>query len=501
MSFFPLISYILSKCLLVIKVVFAIINGEGYENMQIKLDNVGIVKNSSIDIDGLTVITGANNSGKSTVGKAAYALVRSVENYEFKAMIDRFDYAVTHLKEIPNFFPLMVKSALKSFASTADMTLRAVFVDSKLFNDVEVSEIDNFLSSFKKALVQVDFNNVKEKETFFWGFMDDPTYSSEKFEMDKGKSIAYVDEIIQKINDDPELENYIKEAVRSQLDVEFSGQVAPVKEPSSKVSIEITSGGQRCMYVVLQDGGYPEGFRKVLDRKPYSNVFYIDDPFVVEDDYQFSKFALSAQHKESFINSNIILRHRDDLRFRLKNMQELNVWEKVQAMAKFKQISNRMNAVLPGTFVSENKTKFYKGTDGAKLDISNLATGAKMFSILKMLIMSGDLSERSLLILDEPECHLHPDWQNKFAEMVVLLVKEIGCHVLLTTHSQNFLLALDAMTRQYDIKNRTNFYQAIKSDNSFVNYVDVSQDLKPIYADFVKGFSEMKNLYDNIVGM
>ena len=82
--------------------------------MQIKLDNVGIVKNSSIEIDGLTVITGANNSGKSTVGKAAYALVRSVEHYEFSAMIDRFDYAVSHLKEIPNFFPITVKNALKS---------------------------------------------------------------------------------------------------------------------------------------------------------------------------------------------------------------------------------------------------------------------------------------------------------------------------------------------------------------------------------------------------
>lgn len=468
--------------------------------MQIKLDNVGIVKNSSIDINGLTVITGANNSGKSTVGKAAYALVRSVENYEFKAMIDRFDYAVSHLKEIPNFFPITVKAALKSL-SKSDRTLKPVFVDTMLFREFDVSEIDSFLLTFKQSLKLLDYDKIKEGNSLFWNLLDDKSYTSEKFESDKEKSLAYIDEIIRKINDDPELENYIKEAVRTQLDIEFSGQVAPVKEPAAKVSIEIKSSDQRCMYVVLQEGEYPEGFRKVLDRKPYSNVFYIDDPFVVEDDYQFSKFALSAQQTRSFINSNIILRHRDELRYRLNNLQELNVWEKVQAMTKFKQISNRMNAVLPGTFVSENKAKFYKGDDGAKLDISNLATGAKMFSILKMLVMSGDVTERTLLILDEPECHLHPDWQNKFAEIVVLLVKEIGCHVLLTTHSQNFLLALDAMTRIYKIKDRTNFYQAKKNDNSFVNYVDVSQDLKPIYADFVKSFSEMKNLYDNIVNM
>ena len=43
--------------------------------MQIKLENIGIVKNSSIELNGLTVITGKNNSGKSTVGKTLYAII------------------------------------------------------------------------------------------------------------------------------------------------------------------------------------------------------------------------------------------------------------------------------------------------------------------------------------------------------------------------------------------------------------------------------------------
>lgn len=46
--------------------------------MQIKLTNIGIIKESTIAIDGLTVITGKNNSGKSTVGKALYALLDAV---------------------------------------------------------------------------------------------------------------------------------------------------------------------------------------------------------------------------------------------------------------------------------------------------------------------------------------------------------------------------------------------------------------------------------------
>lgn len=42
--------------------------------MQIRLKNIGIVKDSTIVLDGLTVITGKNNSGKTTVGKTLYSL-------------------------------------------------------------------------------------------------------------------------------------------------------------------------------------------------------------------------------------------------------------------------------------------------------------------------------------------------------------------------------------------------------------------------------------------
>ena len=57
--------------------------------MQIKLENIGIVKNSSIELNGLTVITGKNNSGKSTVGKTLYALLDAVSNISGKYEKDR----------------------------------------------------------------------------------------------------------------------------------------------------------------------------------------------------------------------------------------------------------------------------------------------------------------------------------------------------------------------------------------------------------------------------
>jgi predicted ATPase len=58
--------------------------------MQLTLKNIGIVADATIKLNGLTVVTGANNSGKTTVGRAVYSLVSSVENLQRNAVLDKF---------------------------------------------------------------------------------------------------------------------------------------------------------------------------------------------------------------------------------------------------------------------------------------------------------------------------------------------------------------------------------------------------------------------------
>ena len=117
-----------------------------------------------------------------------------------------------------------------------------------------------------------------------------------------------------------------------------------------------------------------------------------------------------------------------------------------------------------------------------------------MFSIIKMLLNKGEIDNTTMLILDEPEAHLHPKWQNAFAEIIVLLVKEVNVNVLLTTHSPNFMLALDAFMRKYDISEKTNFYQTDIVENEFVQYHCVNDNMGKIYEDFLKYLSEVKML-------
>lgn len=72
--------------------------------------------------------------------------------------------------------------------------------------------------------------------------------------------------------------------------------------------------------------------------------------------------------------------------------------------------------------------------------------------------------------------------------------KERNITVLLTTHSPNFLLAVDALMRKYDIREKCNFYQTELNDDNSIKYVEKTDCLDNIYSDFAESFAEMNAL-------
>ena len=53
----------------------------------------------------------------------------------------------------------------------------------------------------------------------------------------------------------------------------------------------------------------------------------------------------------------------------------------------------------------------------------------KEIGIIQTLIKINKLKENSFLIIDELEASLHPEWEIKFAEILVLIVKELNIHI------------------------------------------------------------------------
>ena len=50
--------------------------------INISISNFAKIKKANVTINGLTVISGENDTGKSTVGKAVYSLIKSINTYK-----------------------------------------------------------------------------------------------------------------------------------------------------------------------------------------------------------------------------------------------------------------------------------------------------------------------------------------------------------------------------------------------------------------------------------
>ena len=50
--------------------------------MKLKLENIGMICSADIKLDGLTIIAGENDSGKSTTGKLIFSLIKAFNRYE-----------------------------------------------------------------------------------------------------------------------------------------------------------------------------------------------------------------------------------------------------------------------------------------------------------------------------------------------------------------------------------------------------------------------------------
>lgn len=88
--------------------------------------------------------------------------------------------------------------------------------------------------------------------------------------------------------------------------------------------------------------------------------------------------------------------------------------------------------------LDDNKFQFKVISGGQETDFKNLSSGEKEVFNFIFILLALDLRDACVLI-DEPEIHLHPQWQNKLIKLFRKLHEERNIQFIISTHSPVFV--------------------------------------------------------------
>lgn len=398
--------------------------------MKLTINNIGKLKHAEVEINGITVIAGENDTGKSTVGKVLWSVFNSffeIKNQVRRDKIDSVFKEIRRFREIGELRKLRNKIVHHQFHYELDL--------DNLINQIEIE-----LKSEKN-----DSEDIKE--------------------------------ILGKIKKRVDLsdEEVIGEIAQKNFDNEFNAQINNLNL-SENGNIKLDIKKQRLELIFSSNKIQIDKYFSL-----YAKAILIDNPRII-DELDFNFFISSNEEYHSLYLMRLLRKHKN-----------LTATERVLNKEKLLQIEKIVNSVVSGNFEKSERTYIYKNNNGVDINIRNLSTGLKTFSIIKLLLLNNEIEENGTIILDEPEIHLHPEWQIKFAELIVLLQKEFGMHILLTTHSPYFLEAIEVYSKKYKISEKCKYYLS-KNENNFSFIEDVTDDIEQIYKKLAAPFQKLEDI-------
>lgn len=411
--------------------------------MKLYMENIGKLANTEITIDGITVIAGKNGTGKSTVSKSLYSIFTSFYDYN-ERINDLRNYLINIeiRKQTSSFFMMQIKQEkLNSFFQSLYQN-RNNFKDNKL---VLKDEIINFFAEN----ISEDYLDFDEASRFEKNINDEM--------LDGIIRVLFISE-----------ESLLEYIVDGSFDVEFNGQIKKISNEDIPAKIELTIKNN-VTSVYFYDVGNNKVHNPILLTK---KVVYIDDPYIIDNIGDLGYFNIPRYE---------YLNHRDDL---IVLLQSKNSPQSILIDDSLEIINEHLKKVGQVNIIKERNRYLYNFSNSEeKINIKNASTGLKAFLIIKLLIERGALLKNGAIILDEPETHLHPDWQLIFAELIVLLNKYLGMHILINSHSPYFIRAIEVYSKKHNVDDKLRFYLAYNNFETNLSEIkEVTDSVEEIYS-------------------
>lgn len=412
------------------------------------------INNANIAIDGITVVSGINGCGKSTLSKLLYQTYKYSISYNRLLVLDIREQLQPYYEVLNQLYTLLISHLRKNSMNISRKWKWFMNLDKADSYLKEARELcQNFLE-VEKSLSNKGESLMTERT---WRIIWTSLGSEEKRDLESNLDIllAKMTEIVKQTvalsQERPSslLYNKVKANLRSELplSVEISEFGDPFISPHTK-TVALPHYIQRVLYldtpmmlgVETLDG--PENWDELNGCLHQSSSYIYDG--IVKDTIQKDILHGEAVYDEESIDDVII----------------------------------------------------FKREDGKIFDLFDCATGVKSFSILQLLLKNGFLRKDTLLIVDEPEAHLHPQWIVEYARLILLLHKEIGVKFFIASHSTDMVGALKEISPTVGVSD-LNFYLAEDVGDMLYNYKCLGDDVDPIFASFNKSYEKLDYYVDH----
>lgn len=417
--------------------------------MRLEIENIGKVKKAYINLNGITVVAGVNSSGKSTIAKAVSCLVNA--NHKMQS-----DVKKQKIESLEKWLSAFINDSGVLDDENVDESIEHSY--SRYFARIQMIE-----SSFCERMLEFQYQPLSSEQLRsilgeIIGVSKDPIMVSDK-------QFADLNEILE--TSDLERQKYVVfKSFREKFDNQI-GFIGNIEE--SFVSL-FSDEGIVSLKTVIRNN-------KVLDF--FSGFGNVNSSVFLEAPSRFI-FPTSGRRRVNQINTPI---------WRLVEQDFLD-YETFEDFKKNEnslfEIDKFIEEVIHGGFVSDTSLVgfVFRESIGPSSDIEmcNVASGVKVLALIRRLVQNRTLNGNSILVIDEPETGLHPEWQIQFARLLGLLSKKMGIKVLLTTHSPYFLRAIEVVSKDYEMQDSTSFYLMKEESDGFrFSSYDVTNRTEEIY--------------------
>lgn len=406
------------------------------------------IHTAEIQLEGITVVAGINGCGKSTLSKLLYYALHHANLYE-KLILEETNHQLR-----PYLYVLEQMFALLSISYPMPNSLHA-------FEDLSIPNIDAIPSFEAKAK----------------GICDSFLKLARQAPVPRVQSARLHKILNDTLNEDKPLPALVDLLVARISDCLADAKKQMLQRPYRllRESLDRIFNADLSKNVILAEYGDPI-VQDALSNVPLPHyikkVAYIDTPMVIGMD-------VSPYQPSYWQELNELLRQQPRQGYK-KTINDLISRNILRGEASYTA------DLLSGGFK-------YKRLDGREFDLLECATGVKSFSLLQLLLKNLFLDEKTLLIIDEPEAHLHPQWIVEYARLLVLLHKTMGVKFFIASHSTDMVSALRYLSEKEGILEKLAFYVATEVEGSpdRFSYKFLGQDIEPIFNSFNKSYEQL----------